>query len=93
MREFVFRYFWVLSLSLVAGAPYILWTAKVIFNVIDSFRRTIKNRNYKLCFSEQMKLYLYDSTENWITTHLFLGLIILMFGGLFSLLYYFNTLN
>lgn len=88
MREFVFRYFWVIALSLVIGVPYIKWTAWSLFDIIDSFKRTLKSRNNKLSLTEQMEIYMSEATKIWIIIHFIASTVILFTGGIMSFGYY-----
>lgn len=88
MKELILRYFWIVALSLCIGVPYIIWTAKSLFDIINSFRKTLKSRYNILSLTEQMKLYISDSTEYWIGFQIYVIMFITFLGGIISFLYY-----
>lgn len=93
MRELVFKYFWIVALVVSFAAPYIIWTAKSLFDIISSFIRTLKSRNSRLYLTEQMKLYISDSTEFWLTFHIFAAIFISFICTLGSFIYYLTTIE
>lgn len=91
MKELVFRYFWIVALVLCVVIPYLKWTVESLFDIIKSFRRTLKSRCDKLSLIIQMTIYVSRATEWWIIVHGYVIIFILFSGGIMSFLYYLDS--